>query len=143
MNADFAEAAAGRGQDELYMMAKTMLATPETSMKEYIEAEQAAERLTDGFADYFQRYDALITPVQPLPAQKKSTTEFLINGQIVDATYLQGSTVRQLNWPAGFDDAVRYQPRPHADRHPVGFKVAGRTHDPAPCLIAGVGRCGS
>ncbi|MBO9100894.1 MULTISPECIES: amidase [unclassified Rhizobium] len=93
MKPDFAEATAGRGQDELYMMAKAMLAAPDTLMKDYIEAEQAAERLRDGFADYFQRYDALITPVQPIPAQKHGTTEFLINGQTVDATYLQGSTV--------------------------------------------------
>jgi aspartyl-tRNA(Asn)/glutamyl-tRNA(Gln) amidotransferase subunit A len=93
MKPDFAEATAGRSQDELYMMAKTMLATPDTTMKDYIEAEQAAERLRDGFADYFQRYDALITPVQPIPAQNHGTTKFIINGQTVDATYLQGSTV--------------------------------------------------
>ena len=93
MKPAFAEATAGRRADELYMMAKTMLATPDTSMADYIEAEQAAERLRDGFADYFQRYDALLTPVQPIPAQKHGVSEFIINGQTVDATYLQGSTV--------------------------------------------------
>jgi aspartyl-tRNA(Asn)/glutamyl-tRNA(Gln) amidotransferase subunit A len=31
--------------------------------------------------------------VQPLPAQKHGVTEFVIDGQKVDATYLQGSTV--------------------------------------------------
>jgi aspartyl-tRNA(Asn)/glutamyl-tRNA(Gln) amidotransferase subunit A len=93
MKPTFAEATAGRRDDELYKMAKTMLATPDTSMKDYIEAEQAAERLRDGFADYFQRYDVLLTPVQPLPAQEHGVTEFIINGQKVDATYLQGSTV--------------------------------------------------
>jgi aspartyl-tRNA(Asn)/glutamyl-tRNA(Gln) amidotransferase subunit A len=93
MKPAFAEATAGRRDDELYMMAKTMLASPDTSMKDYIEAEQAAERLRDGFADYFQRYDVLLTPVQPLPAQKHGVAKFIINGQKVDATYLQGSTV--------------------------------------------------
>jgi aspartyl-tRNA(Asn)/glutamyl-tRNA(Gln) amidotransferase subunit A len=93
MKPAFAEATAGRRDDELYMMAKTMLASPDTSMKDYIEAEQAAERLRDGFADYFQRYDVLITPVQPLPAQRHGVGKFIINGQKVDATYLQGSTV--------------------------------------------------
>jgi aspartyl-tRNA(Asn)/glutamyl-tRNA(Gln) amidotransferase subunit A len=62
-------------------------------MKDYVEAEQAADRLRDGFADYFKRYDLLITPVQPLPAQKHGLSEFIINGQKVDATYLMGSTV--------------------------------------------------
>ncbi len=93
MKPAFAETVAGHPDSEIYMMAKIMLALPDTSMKDYIEAEQAVERLKDGFADYFQRYDALITPVQPIPAQRHGVAEFVINGQKVDATYLQGSTV--------------------------------------------------
>jgi aspartyl-tRNA(Asn)/glutamyl-tRNA(Gln) amidotransferase subunit A len=93
MKPAFAEATAGVRQDELYKMAKTMLSLPDTSMKDYIEAEQAAERLRDGYAEYFKKYDALITPVLPIPAHKHGVTEFVINGQKVDATYLQGATV--------------------------------------------------
>lgn len=93
MKPAFAEATAGRRGDELYKMAKTMLSLPDTSMKDYIEAEQAAERLRDGYADYFSRYDALITHVLPLPAHKHGVEEFVIDGQTVDATYLQGATV--------------------------------------------------
>ncbi|SIN82526.1 aspartyl-tRNA(Asn)/glutamyl-tRNA(Gln) amidotransferase subunit A [Singulisphaera sp. GP187] len=89
----FAIATAGRSDDELYKMAKAMLATPDTSMKDYIDAEQAAERLRDGFADYFQRYDALLCPVLPIPAHTHGATEFTINGQTVDASYIQGATV--------------------------------------------------
>jgi aspartyl-tRNA(Asn)/glutamyl-tRNA(Gln) amidotransferase subunit A len=93
MKPAFQEATAGRRDDELYKMAKTMLSLPETPMKDYIDAEQAAERLKDGFAQYFQKYDALLTPVLPIPAHKHGQTEFVINGQKVDATYLQGATV--------------------------------------------------
>jgi aspartyl-tRNA(Asn)/glutamyl-tRNA(Gln) amidotransferase subunit A len=92
MKPAFAEATAGH-EDEMYKMAKTMLSLPDTSMKDYIDAEQAAERLRDGYADYFSRYDALITHVLPIPAHKHGQTEFSINGQTVDATYLQGATV--------------------------------------------------
>ena len=74
-------------------MVKYMLSLPDTSMKDYIEAEQAAERLKDGFAEYFQRYDVLLTPVLPLPAYKHGEAEFAINGQTVDATRMQGATV--------------------------------------------------
>jgi aspartyl-tRNA(Asn)/glutamyl-tRNA(Gln) amidotransferase subunit A len=74
-------------------MAKTMLSLPDTSIKDYIDAEQAAERLRDGYAEYFRSYDALITPVLPIPAHKHGVSEFVINGQKVDATYLQGATV--------------------------------------------------
>jgi aspartyl-tRNA(Asn)/glutamyl-tRNA(Gln) amidotransferase subunit A len=70
-----------------------MLSLPDTSMKDYIEAEQAAERLRDGYADYFSRYDALVTPVLPTPAHRHGVAQFTINGQTVDATYLQGATV--------------------------------------------------
>lgn len=93
MKPAFLEAIAGRSDDEIYKMAKTMLSLPDTSMKDYIEAEQAAERLKDGFAEYFQKYDALITHVLPIPAHKHGVEEFVINGQTVDATYLQGATV--------------------------------------------------
>ena len=93
MKPAFAEATAGRSEGELYLMAKAMLSLPDTSMKDYIEAEQAAERLRDGYADYFQKYDALLTPVLPIPAHKHGVAEFVINGQTVDATYLQGATV--------------------------------------------------
>jgi aspartyl-tRNA(Asn)/glutamyl-tRNA(Gln) amidotransferase subunit A len=93
MKPAFREATAGRRDDELYKMAKTMLSLPDTSMADYIDAEQAAERLRDGYADYFSRYDALITHVLPIPAHKHGVEEFVIDGQTVDATYLQGATV--------------------------------------------------
>ena len=92
MKPAFAEATAGH-EDEMYKMAKTMLSLPDTSMKGYIDAEQAVERLRDGYADYFSRYDALITHVLPIPAHKHGVEEFTIDGQTVDATYLQGATV--------------------------------------------------
>ncbi len=93
MKPAFAKATAGRSEDEIYKMAKTMLSLPDTSMKDYIEAEQAADRISDGFADYFSRYDALITHVLPIPAHKHGVETFVIDGQTVDATYLQGATV--------------------------------------------------
>lgn len=93
MKPAFEEAVKGRAENEIYKMAHTMLSLPETSMKDYIEAEQASERIRDGFATYFSKYDALITPVLPIPAHKHGVEEFVINGQTVDATYLQGATV--------------------------------------------------
>lgn len=92
MKPAFREATAGH-ENQMYTMAKTMLALPDSSMDDYIAAEQAAERLRDGYAAYFRRYDALITPVLPIPAHKHGVTEFVIDGQTVDATYLQGATV--------------------------------------------------
>jgi aspartyl-tRNA(Asn)/glutamyl-tRNA(Gln) amidotransferase subunit A len=93
MKPAFVEVTAGHHEDQMYKMSKTMLSLPDTSMKDFIEAEQAAERLRDGYAAYFQKFDALLTPVLPLPAHKHGQEEFVINGQKVNATYLQGATV--------------------------------------------------
>ncbi|RZJ66598.1 MAG: amidase [Flavobacterium sp.] len=93
MKEAFRVATAGRREDELYKMAKTMLSLPDTSMKDFIAAEQAAERIKDGFAGYFQKYDVLLTHVLPIPAHKHGIEEFVIDGQKADATYLQGATV--------------------------------------------------
>ncbi len=92
MKPAFAAATAGH-EREMYKMAKTMLSLPDTSMADYIDADQAAERIRDGYADYFSRYDALITHVLPIPAHKHGVETFTIDGQTVDATYLQGATV--------------------------------------------------
>ncbi|WP_085070539.1 amidase [Pantoea alhagi] len=93
MKPAFAAATAGRRPDELYKMARTMLSLPDTSVSDFIDAEQAAERLRDGFEEYFSQYDALITHVLPIPAHKHGVEQFVIDGQKVDATYLQGATV--------------------------------------------------
>ncbi len=97
MKPAFAAATAGRGPEELYKMARTMLSLPDTSMDDYIEAEQVAERLRDGFADYFTRYDALITHVLPIPAHKHGQESFVIDGRTVDATYLQARPCRSTS----------------------------------------------
>jgi aspartyl-tRNA(Asn)/glutamyl-tRNA(Gln) amidotransferase subunit A len=93
MKPAFAEATAGHGPDEIYMPAKTMLGLPDTSMKDFIDAEQGAERLRDGYAEYFRSFDVLLTHVLPIPAYKHGVAEFVIDGQKVDATYQQGATV--------------------------------------------------
>ena len=92
MKPAFRDATAGH-EDQMYKMAKTMLSLPDTSMVDFIEAEQAAERIRDGYAEYFRGFDALITHVLPLPAHKHGVEKFTIDGQTVDATYLQGATV--------------------------------------------------
>ena len=93
MKPAFQEAIAGRPEDEIYTMARTMLSLPDTSMEDYIAAEQAAERLRDGYAAYFRDHDVLLTPVLPVPAHKHGISELVVNGETVDLTYLQGATV--------------------------------------------------
>ncbi|CAB3746242.1 amidase [Paraburkholderia humisilvae] len=93
MKQEFAEATAGRSHDDLYNTVKTMLARPDVSMKDYLDAEQAVERIRDGYAEFFTKYDALMTHVLPIPAHKHGVGTFTINGQTVGATWLRGAAV--------------------------------------------------
>jgi len=88
-----AEAVAGRSEDEIFKMARTVLAFPDTSMKDFIAAEQSAERLRDGYAEYFQKYDAMITPVLPVVGHGHNIDEIVVKGQKESIFLLQGATV--------------------------------------------------
>lgn len=126
MKPAFAAATAGRSPDEIYKMAKTMLSLPDTPMSDFIDAEQAAERLRDGFAEYFSHYDVLITHVLPIPAHKHGVDKFVIDGQEVDATYLQGATV-PLNITGLPGIAL-----PFGKSHkglPINIQIVGKWHD--------------
>ncbi len=92
MKPAFRVATAGH-EDLMYRMSKTMRSLPDTSMEDYVAAEQAAERLRDGYATYFRDFDVLLTPVLPVPAHKHGIKDLVVNGETVDLTYLQGATV--------------------------------------------------
>jgi hypothetical protein len=138
-----AEATAGRAENELFKISKGVLATPDTALADYVLAEQAAERLKDGFAEYFQRYDALLCPVLPIPAHAHGLAEFVINGQTVPAKHILSATV-PFN-VAGLPglSIVRHEPGRTANRRAVGIQLAGRIDGSAPRLAAGDGKPGS
>lgn len=79
--------------DETFKYAARILATPDPSPADYIAASQAVERLRSGFAAYFQRYDALLCPVTPVPAPQHDLSELVINGETVMARHILRATV--------------------------------------------------
>jgi aspartyl-tRNA(Asn)/glutamyl-tRNA(Gln) amidotransferase subunit A len=92
MKPGFVKTTAGRSEDEIGNMARFMLSLPDTPAADYIDAAQAAERLKDGYADYFQKYDVLLTPVIPTPSFKHGQPELLINGQTVNIMGIMSAT---------------------------------------------------
>jgi aspartyl-tRNA(Asn)/glutamyl-tRNA(Gln) amidotransferase subunit A len=92
MKPGFVETTAGRSEDEIGDMARFMLGLPDTPAADYIDAVQGAERLRDGYADYFQKYDVLLTPVLPTPSFKHGQEELLINGQTIGAMGIMNIT---------------------------------------------------
>jgi aspartyl-tRNA(Asn)/glutamyl-tRNA(Gln) amidotransferase subunit A len=92
MKPGFVKTTAGRSEDEIGDMARFMLSLPDTSAADYIDAAQAAERLKDGYAEYFQKYDVLLTPVLPTPSFKHGQPELRINGQTVNIMGIMSAT---------------------------------------------------
>jgi aspartyl-tRNA(Asn)/glutamyl-tRNA(Gln) amidotransferase subunit A len=92
MKPGFVETTAGRSEDVIGDMARFMLSLPDTAAADYIDAAQAAERLKDGYAEFFQKYDALLAPVLPIASFKHNQAELLIDGQTVNVMGIMSAT---------------------------------------------------
>jgi len=88
---EFARVTAGH-EDQVFRHAKLILDTPDTSITDFVAAEQAVERLRDSFAAYFQRYDALLCPVTPFPATRHGLNDLVVDGQTVSPFHVMSAT---------------------------------------------------
>jgi aspartyl-tRNA(Asn)/glutamyl-tRNA(Gln) amidotransferase subunit A len=79
-------------EDKIFRHVKAILATPDTSIEDFVAAEQAVERLRDAFAAYFQRYDALLCPVTPFAATKHGLDDVVVDGATVSAFHVMNAT---------------------------------------------------
>jgi aspartyl-tRNA(Asn)/glutamyl-tRNA(Gln) amidotransferase subunit A len=88
---EFEKATAGH-EAQIFRHAKLILDTPDTPIADFVAAEQAIERLRDSFADYFQRYDALLCPVTPFPATKHGLKDLVVDGETVSPFHVMSAT---------------------------------------------------
>jgi aspartyl-tRNA(Asn)/glutamyl-tRNA(Gln) amidotransferase subunit A len=79
-------------EDMIFKHVQGVFDTPDTSITDFVQAEQQAETMRDGFAQYFQHYDALLCPVTPVPAHAHDAAEFVINGQTVSSLHVMHAT---------------------------------------------------
>lgn len=88
---EFERVTAGH-ETQIFRHAKLILSTPDTPIADFVAAEQAVERLRDGFAEYFQRYDVLLGPVTPFPATKHGLKDLVVDGKTVSPFHVQSAT---------------------------------------------------
>lgn len=86
------EVTKGQPEEKIFKNARGMLNTPDTPMADFVDAEQAIERLKDGFAVYFQKYDALVCPVISVPSHGHAIEELTIDGQTVSNVNICSTT---------------------------------------------------
>jgi aspartyl-tRNA(Asn)/glutamyl-tRNA(Gln) amidotransferase subunit A len=88
---EFEKVTAGH-EAQIFRHARLVLDTPDTSIADFVAAEQAVERLRDSFVDYFQRYDVLLGPVTPFPATKHGLNDLIVDGQTVSPFHVMSAT---------------------------------------------------
>jgi len=88
---EFARVTAGH-EAEVFHHVKAIFATPDTSIGDFVEAEQQVERLRDSFAQFFQRYDALLCPVTPFPATRHGLHNVVVDGKTVSPFHVMSAT---------------------------------------------------
>jgi aspartyl-tRNA(Asn)/glutamyl-tRNA(Gln) amidotransferase subunit A len=79
-------------EDQMFRHVRTILDTPDTSIEDFIAAEQAMERLRDSFAAYFTRYDVLLCPVTPFPAMRHGLADVVVDGETVSPFQVMNAT---------------------------------------------------
>jgi aspartyl-tRNA(Asn)/glutamyl-tRNA(Gln) amidotransferase subunit A len=88
---EFEKVTAGH-EDQVFRHIKAIFGTPDTSIDDFVAAEQTMERLRDSFAGYFQRYDALLCPVTPFAATKHGLSDLVVDGETISPYQVMNAT---------------------------------------------------
>jgi Asp-tRNA(Asn)/Glu-tRNA(Gln) amidotransferase A subunit family amidase len=130
----YAKALAKGRIGDLHAVGAGLLGTPEPSFADYRAAEVKAEALRSAFAGYFQKYDVLLCPVNPMTATPHGATELVVNGETVPWTHVMRATspfnlagLPALSVPYGFS----------SEKLPIGIQLVSKWLDEATILRLG------
>jgi aspartyl-tRNA(Asn)/glutamyl-tRNA(Gln) amidotransferase subunit A len=112
-------------EDQMFRYSKFLETLPDTSMEDFVRAEQGVERLRDGFAEYFHQYDILLLPVTTIPAHEHQLGEFTLNGQTVGPFHVSSTTVP---FSLTGHPALSMRFGTSGDGMPIGVQVVANLH---------------
>ena len=82
---------AGR-EDQLHAVGAGMIAMSDPSFADFAAAHGKVEALRSAFDGYFQKYDVLLCPVNPMTATPHNAQELVVNGKTVSWTHVMSAT---------------------------------------------------
>jgi aspartyl-tRNA(Asn)/glutamyl-tRNA(Gln) amidotransferase subunit A len=125
--------AAGR-ESELHEIGKGIVGMDNPSFADFIAAEAKAEALRSAFAGYFQKYDVLLCPVNPMTATPHGAQELIVNGEKVSWLHVMRATspfnvtgLPALSVPYGFS----------SESLPINIQLVAKWLDEATILRLG------
>jgi Asp-tRNA(Asn)/Glu-tRNA(Gln) amidotransferase A subunit family amidase len=80
-------------ESELHPVIQRTITAPEVTLADYVAALHQVEALDSLFAGYFERYDALLCPVCPIPAPPYAESKYHIGEVTVPARGIMRATV--------------------------------------------------
>ncbi len=124
---------AGR-EDQLHAIGAGMIAMSDPSFADFAAAHAQVETLRSAFAGFFQKYDVLLCPVNPMTATPHGAQELVVNGQTVSWTHVMSPTcpfnmtgLPALSVPYGFS----------SEKLPIGIQLVARWLDETTILRLG------
>jgi len=121
-------------EDDLHFVGKFTMNVKLLGEKEFARAENKLEELRSHFANYFQKYDVLLLPVNPMTATEHMLNELTVHGQKVSALHVNTATAPfNITGLPAISVPVTFS----SERLPINIQLAARWFDEATLLELG------